>query len=86
MEKKKRIVFYLTDIEYQRMEQKAKECNISANAYAKRKALDEADTVRIKREAAKTMAQLYHWSDLTEDPTAREYLRRGGDQLYRCLK
>lgn len=86
MEKKKRIVFYLTNIEYQEMERKAKECNITINAYAKRKALDEADTVRIKREAAKTMAQLYHWSDLTEDPTAREYLRKGGDQLCRCLK
>ena len=86
MEKKKRIVFYLTDIEYQRMERKAKECNISANAYAKRKALDEADIVKIKREAAMTMAQLYRWADMTEDLTAREYLRKGGDQLCQCLK
>lgn len=86
MSKDKRIVFYLSNDEYHQLRCKAEECGLTVNAYAKQKVLDDTDNVKLKRNASRAMAELYRWSELTEDLAAREYLRKGGDLLWQCLK
>lgn len=86
MSNKQRIVFYLTDMEYINLKQKSEECNMSVNAYAKQKTLDESDHVKLRRGAAATMAKLYCWAEQTTDLAAREYLRKGGEMLWQSLK
>ena len=83
---KKRIAISISDKEYLLLEQKALECKLSINKYIKMKALDETDNVKLRRGAVLLMAELYCWSELTEDLTARDYLREGGDRLCQCLK
>jgi len=86
MKNKYRIVFYLSDEEYIPLKQRAEECNMGVNAYAKQKALDETDNVKLRRGVVSTMATLYYWAEQTTDLTAREYFRRGGDRLCQSLK
>lgn len=83
---KKKVAFYLSDEEYQYISIKAQECNCSVNAYLKRKALDQTDSIRLQNEAGLLMADLYYWSELTEDMTIRAFLKEGGDRLCRCLR
>lgn len=83
---KKRIAISISDKDYVLLEQKAADCNLSINKYIKMKALDETDNVKLRREAAFVMAELYRWSELTEDWVARDYLKEGGDRLCQCLK
>lgn len=83
---KKRIVISISIKEYLEIENKANACNMSINKYMKQKALDDTDAVKLRREAVCLMADLYRWAELTENLTARNYLREGGDRLCRCLK
>ena len=86
MNNKNRIVFYLTDKEYIRFSQRAEACKMSVHRYAKQLALDETDSIKLRRGAASTMAKLYYWAERTTDLTARNYLRDGGDLLCQSLK
>lgn len=84
--KKRSIIFRVSEKEYQRLALRAQQCNIGVNAYARQLALDEKDNVKLRRGAAKTMACLYHWSEELVDSVAREYMKQGGDMLWQSLK
>lgn len=86
MGNKHRIVFDLTDTQFVQFSERAKACNMSANAYAKQLALDETDCIKLKRGTATTMAKLYAWAEQTTDLTARGYMRKAGDLLWQSLK
>lgn len=83
---KKRIVISISNKEYSALEHKANACNISINKYIKQKALDDTDTVKLRREAVCLMGDLYRWAELTEELKARNYLKEGGDRLCQSLK
>lgn len=86
MKDKYRVVFYLTDTQYAKMEERAKNCGMSVNAFAKQLALDDTDCVKLKRGTASTMAKLYAWSEQTADLTARAFMKEAADLLWQSLK
>jgi len=86
MSNKKSILFRLTEEEFSRLERRAQECNMSVNQYAKQLALDETDSVKLRKGAATTMANLYHWAEEVIDPIGRKCLKWGGDMLCQSLK
>lgn len=86
MNHKHKLSFYLNDTEYAKLSARAEACNMSINAFAKQKALDETDCVKLKRGTATTMAKLYAWSELTTDLAARKFMREAGDLLWQSLK
>lgn len=83
---KKKVSFYLTNEEYEKLLSKANECNCTVNTYIKRKVLDQTDSIRLQNEAALLMTDLYRWSQMTEDLKIRALLTEGGDRICRCLK
>lgn len=86
MSNKHKIIFYLNDAQYTQLHARAEASNMKINAFAKQLALDQTDSVKLKRGAATTMANLYAWAELATDLTAREYMRKGGDMLWQSLK
>lgn len=86
MNKKHKISFYLTDVQYVHLLGRAEACNMSINAFAKQVALDATDSIKLKRGTATTMARLYAWAEETTDLTARGYMRKAGDLLWQSLK
>ena len=86
MNNKRSILFRLTEEEFSRLERRAQECNMSVNQYAKQLALDETDSVKLRKGAAMTMASLYYWAEEVIDPIGRKCLKRGGDMLCQSLK
>ena len=86
MNNKHKIVFSLTDTQYMKLLARAEACSMSVNAFAKQKALDETDCIKLKRGTATTMAKLYAWSELTTDLAARKFMREAGDLLWQSLK
>ena len=86
MSNKHKILFYLNDVQYTQLLARAEACNMKINAFAKQLALDETDSIKLKRGTATTMAKLYAWSERTTDLTARGYMREAGDLLWQSLK
>ena len=65
MSNKHKIIFYLNDAQCTQLHARAEACNMKINAFAKQLALDQTDSVKIKRGAATTMANLYAWAEQT---------------------
>lgn len=86
MNKKTRISYYITDDELYRLQQKATECGLNLNTYAKQCALNETDTLKLQKNAAFVMAELYRVTQLTTDMALREYLKACGDCLCQSLR
>lgn len=86
MSNKHKILFYLNDAQYTQLLARAEACDMKINAFAKQLALDQTDSVKLKRGAATTMANLYAWAEQTADLTARGYMRNAGDLLWQSLK
>ena len=86
MSKTKKIIINLSEDDYEYIKTQAELCDMSINAYARRKITDRADTIRVQKEASTVMANLYHLADKTEDLYVRDHLRKWGDELCRCLK
>jgi hypothetical protein len=84
--KKYKISFYVKDEHYNQLLARAEACNMKINAFAKQLVLDRTDSVKLKRGAATTMANLYAWAEQTTDMAAREYMRKAGDLLWQSLK
>lgn len=84
--KKYKISFYVNDEQYNQLLARAEACNMKINAFAKQLALDQTDSVKLKRGAATTMATLYAWAEQATDLAAREYMRKAGDMLWQSLK
>lgn len=86
MSNKHRILFYLNDAQYTQLLARAEACNMKINAFAKQLPLDQTDSVKLKRGATTTMANLYAWAECVTDLTARGYMRKAGDMLWQSLK
>jgi hypothetical protein len=86
MNRSKKLTITLSDNEYQYIKDQSQICNMSINAYAKRKILDRADTIYLQKEATAVMAGLYDLEMKTEDMQVRKWLRKYGDDLCHCLK
>lgn len=86
MNKTRKITFSLSEDDYQYIKEQSQLCNMSINAYVKRKALDRTDTIYFQKEASEIMARLYDLSVKTEDLYARDQMRKYGDRLCRCIK
>jgi len=81
-----RIVFNLSEAQYNHIYVRAKNANMSVNAFVKQLALCETDCVKLRREAASAMATIYSWSEELSDVEARDYMRKAGDLLWQSLK
>ena len=86
MSNKHKILFYLNDAQYAQLLARAETCNMKINAFAKQLVLDQTDSIKLKRGAAKTMANLYAWAEEAADLAARGYMRKAGDMLWQSLK
>ena len=86
MNNKHKIVFSLTDTQYRQLLTRAEACSMRVNAFAKQKALDETDCIKLKKGSATTMAKLYAWSELTTDLASRNLMREAADSLWQSLK
>lgn len=86
MSNKHKILFYLNDAQYTQLLARAEAFNMKINAFAKLLALDQADSIKLKRGTATTMANLYAWAEQATDLTARGYMRKAGDMLWQSLK
>lgn len=81
-----KISFYLNDTQYVQLLARAEACHMSINAFAKQKALDETDCIKLRKGSATTMAKLYAWAEDTPDLAARDYMRKAGNLLWQSLK
>lgn len=86
MSKKYKISFYVNDEQHHQLLARAEACNMKINAFAKQLAIEQTDSVKLKRGAATTMAKLYAWAEQTTDLAARECMRKAGDMLWQSLK
>ena len=86
MNKSKKLTISISDNDYQYIKDQSQLCNMSINAYVRRKLLDRTDTIYLQKEATAVMAGLYDLSIKTEDLHARKWLRKYGDDLCHCLK
>ena len=86
MNRSKKLTITLSDNEYQYIKDQSQICNMSINAYAKRKLLDRTDTIYLQKEATAIMTGLYDLEMKTEDMQVRKRLRKYGDDLCHCLK
>ncbi len=85
MKKTKRISFYVTESEYEKLEISANKFGIGVNALAKQKTLNPTKT-GCEQRLASLMAEMYYWADQTQDMTAKKHFITGGDTLCHILK
>lgn len=86
MNRMRKVTCQIEAEQYQYIESMAKQCGMTVSSYMKRKLLDRTDSVRLQKEAAYIMADLYYLSEQSEDLHLRKKLKENGDRLCQCLK